>query len=293
MSHSTARVFNTADGAERGLSQKRAGDALGAQSGKDPTIDVSELANRWYIILTKVNATVADPLMALSNGVGVPIIAALLIGLLAATAPCQVTTNASALAFVSRRLETPRAPILSVLAYLLGKLLVYTVLGIAVILAGRELATDLIPVIVVVRKVLGPLMILLGLYFLGVLRLNVSFGHRLSAWLHDRAGTGGMRSSFLLGVAYAFAFCPTLFWLFFGLTIPLAIQSSVGVIYPPAFALGATLPLLGFTALLALGVSQPTSYFVRLRRANRFFERMAGIVLLLAGLNDTFIYWFI
>ncbi len=254
-------------------------------------VDGGELANSWYIVLSRLNAAVAEPLMGLSGSIGVPIVAALLMGLLGATSPCQVTTNAGALAFVSRRLGTPRTPLLSALAYLLGKTAVYTLVGIAVLVAGRELAIDSIPVIVVVRKALGPLMILIGLYFLGVLRLNVSVGHGLSERLQRRAGDGA-RGSFLLGVAFAFAFCPTLFWLFFGLTIPLALQSPVGILYPPAFALGTTLPLLGLTGLLALGANR-ARYFRGLRRINRLFGLVAGVVLVLAGLNDTLVYWFL
>lgn len=256
-------------------------------------MDVRELALNWYGLLTTLNAVAAEPLMALGRGSGVPIIAALLMGLLGATAPCQVTTNASALAFVSRRIDSPRASVRAALAYLLGKLLVYTLIGTAVVLGGRELATGFIPTVGVVRKGLGPLMLLIGLFFLGAPRPNLSIGQGLSAWLEARTAGTGLRGSFSLGVAYAFAFCPTLFWLFFGLTIPLALRSSVGVLYPPVFALGTTLPLLGLTGLLAVGASQATGYLGGLRRANRVAERVAGVVLVLAGLNDTFVYWFL
>jgi cytochrome c biogenesis protein CcdA len=260
----------------------------------DPAMNFGELANRWYIILSTANRAVAEPLMTLSNSLGVPIIAALLLGLLGATSPCQVTTNASALAMISRRLDdSPRAPMLAALAYLLGKVLVYTLVGTAVVLAGRELATGLIPAIGVVRKALGPLMLLIGLIFLGVVRLNVSLGRGVSTWIEKRAASGGLRGSFLLGVAFALAFCPTLFWLFFGLTIPLALRSSLGVLFPPAFALGTTLPLLGLAGLLALGAGQTAGYWRGLRRANRVFGWVAGVVLVLAGLNDTFVYWFL
>lgn len=252
-----------------------------------------ELANNWYATLSTLNAAAAGPLRDLSDGLGLPLVSALLFGLIGATSPCQVTTNLSALAFISPRLHTTRAPVLAALAYLLGKTLVYTVLGVAVVLAGRELATNAIPLIVVIRKVLGPFMILLGLFFIGVVCLNVSIGHDLSAWLEERAAGGGLRGSFLLGVAFAFAFCPTLFWLFFGLTIPLALRSPLGVLYPPTFALGTTLPLLGLIGLLVIGVGQTKGYLQALRRANRVLERVAGVVLILAGLNDTFVYWFL
>lgn len=259
-------------------------------------VDLRQLVLQWYNLLAEVNRAAAEPLTALSDGIGVPIVAALLLGLLGATSPCQLTTNAGALAFVSRRAgDAPRAPVLSAFAYLLGKILVYTALGTVVVLAGREVATSTIPLIVATRKVLGPLMLLIGLVFLGVLRApsRLAVGHGLSAWLEERAGGGGLRGSFLLGVAFAFAFCPTLFLLFFGLTIPLALQSSVGVLYPPAFALGTTLPLLGLAGLVTLGAGGTAAYTRGVRRANRVLERIAGAVLVLAGLHDTLVYWFL
>ncbi|MBI2940998.1 MAG: sulfite exporter TauE/SafE family protein [Chloroflexi bacterium] len=252
---------------------------------------MQELALNWYTILGAVNAAVAGPLRGLSDALGIPFLSALLFGLIGATSPCQVTTNASALAVIGRRLDTPRAPLLAALAYLLGKTLVYTIVGTAVVLAGRELATGAIPAVVVARKVLGPLMLVLGLFFLGVVRLDVSIGYGLSAWLEERATGSGMRGSFLLGVAFAFAFCPTLFWLFFGLTIPLALRSPVPLLYPPAFALGTTLPLLALVGLLAAGFRQRRAYAKGVRQVNRVLERVAGVVLVLAGLNDTFVYW--
>ncbi|MBI2755938.1 MAG: sulfite exporter TauE/SafE family protein [Chloroflexi bacterium] len=254
-------------------------------------MDPRVLVLQWYSFLAGFNGAVTEPLTALSDSIGVPIVAALLLGLLGATSPCQLTTNASALAFVSRRLE---GPVPSALAYLLGKALVYTAVGVAVLLTGQQLAQSSIPFIVFARKVLGPLMIVIGLVFLGVLRAPswLAMGHGVSEWLEERAG-GGLRGSFLLGTAFAFAFCPTLFLLFFGLTIPLALQSSMGVLYPPAFALGTTLPLLALAGLLAFGTSGLGGSLHSLGRTNRVLERIAGVVLVLAGLNDTFVYWFL
>jgi len=253
---------------------------------------VQELAGNWYALLSTLNAAVAGPLTRLSDGLGVPMVSALLFGLLGATSPCQLTTGASALAYVARVAGDRRALAANALAYLLGKALVYTVVGVAVILAGQQLAQLSIPVIIVARKVLGPLMILLGLFLLGLVPLRFSPGHGLAAWLEARAGASA-GGAFLLGAAFAFAFCPTLFLLFFGLTIPLALGSPLGVAYPGVFALGTTLPLLGLAALLAVGRGASKRYLSTTRRFARWLRPAAAVVLVLAGLNDTFTYWFL
>ncbi len=96
----------------------------------------------------------------------------------------------------------------------------------------------------------------------------------------------------MLGVAFSLSFCPTLFFLFFGLTVPMSATAPLGVLYPALFALGMTFPLLavstlftGRTAEQARNVTQCTVRF------NRALTPLAGIVFLLAGLFDTFVYW--
>lgn len=251
-----------------------------------------DIASNWYAFLSTLNAAVADPLNALGEGLGVPLVSALLFGLIGATAPCQLTTNAGALAYVARGASHRRAVVGDALAYLLGKALVYTVLGGVVILLGGQLAQNSIPVVVVARKVLGPMMILLGLYLLGVVPLRFSLGHGLTDWLKARAGSG-VAGAFLLGIAFAFAFCPTLFLLFFGLTLPLALRSPVGAVYPGVFAFGTTLPLLGLAGLLTAGAGATQGYLKGARRLDAWLRPLAGVVLILAGLNDTLVYWFL
>lgn len=248
-----------------------------------------ELAANWYVLLSTLNVAVAEPLRTFGDGIGIPAVSALIFGLIGATAPCQLTTNAGALAYVARDAANRQAVTRNALAYVLGKALVYTIVGAAVIVAGQQLP---VPAVVTIRKALGPLMLLLGLYLLGVLRFHFSFGQRLAGWLEARAG-GGTGGAFLLGTAFSFAFCPTLFLLFFGLTIPLALRSPAGVAYPGLFALGTTLPLLGLAAVLATGAGAVQGFLKGARRIDAWLRPAAGIVLMVAGLNDTITYWFL
>ena len=252
---------------------------------------LAALANTWYALQNTLFAATSTPLGNLAYGVPVPLLSALLFGLIGATAPCQLTTSASALAYVARQAAGAggKGSVAgSALAYVLGKVLVYTVLGLAVIALGRQIIPT--SAIVVVGKVLGPAMLLLGLYLLGLLPLRFSLGQGLSSWVEDRAG-GGAAGAFVLGTAFSFAFCPTLFLLFFGLTIPMALASPVGLAYPGLFALGTTLPLLGLVALVTAGVGKMQRTLAGTRRAVAWLQPAAGVVLILAGLSDTLTYW--
>jgi len=253
-------------------------------------MNLRELASQWYALLSTFNAAIVTPLSAVEQQINVPLVSALLFGLLGATAPCQLTTNASAMAFVARGAGSPGAVAERTIGYLLGKTLVYTLLGVAVALAGQRLAQQSIPIIVVARKVLGPAMILLGLYMLGVVPLRFSIGHGVADRIEARASSSAL-GAFLLGTALSFAFCPTLFLLFFGLTIPLALASPLGVVFPGLFALGTVIPLLVIAALLTLSTSGKHGYVRGVRRAHAWLRPVTAVVLVLAGFNDTITYW--
>ena len=127
---------------------------------------------------------------------------------------------------------------------------------------------------------------------LGVLQSRLAIGDRLSSWLEEKARRqNGIVPSYLLGAAFAFAFCPTLFWLFFGLTIPLAITSTGGIIFPSIFAIGTALPVLGLAWLMTSGAVNMSQFIARFKAADVWIQRVAGIIFLLVGLNEIILYW--
>jgi sulfite exporter TauE/SafE len=251
---------------------------------------IKGLMTHWYLTLSQVSAALTVPVSALADRVELPLVTVFLFGLVGAVAPCQLTTNLSAMAYVGSRVGETR-PWREALAYVLGKVLVYTALGAAAVVVGLQLQAAAVPVAVAARKVLGPLMIVIGLGFLGILRLRGSMGRGVSAWLQARLPQRGTLGAFLLGVAFSSTFCPTLLWLFFGLTIPLALRSAAGWTYPGLFAVGTALPLLIFTALLVIGTDLAQGFVARVKRSHRLVGRVAGAVFLLAGINDTLTYW--
>lgn len=248
------------------------------------------LLRDWYVVLSQLSAAVGEPLSRAASGLQIPILSALLFGVIGATAPCQLTTNLSAIAYVSRGPEDAR-PWAEALAYTLGKALVYTAAGAAAIGLGLGLQDAALPVVAVARRLLGPFLLVVGLVFLGLVRVPASFGGWLAERIRRRTAARGPWGAFLLGVAFAFAFCPTLFLLFFGLTIPLGLASNGGLLLPAVFAVGTALPLLAYAALLAAGNGLAPGYARRLADGHAVVRRVAGGIFVLAGINDTLTYW--
>ncbi len=239
-----------------------------------------ELILVWYAWLSTLSRGYVVTIDEWTRGVDVAAVGAVLFGLIAATSPCQLTTNLGALAYAARE-SSKGTTFAAALAYAAGKVVVYSLVGGLVILAGLQLQAVSIPVVVVARKLLGPLMLVVGLAM--VIPLKGGFGHRLSE-RHLVA---------LPGIAFSLAVCPTLFWLFFGLTVPLALRSPGGWSFPGLFALGSTLPLLVLSGVVALGFGALKATVGKLSRVHRIGSAVAGAVFILAGLHDTVVYWWL
>ncbi len=249
---------------------------------------MQELLLDWYGVLSRLSAVVSVPVSQLSTRIGSPVLSAFLFGLIGAVAPCQLTTNASVMAFVGRQ-GTRVAAVREAVAFVAGKVLVYSLFGGLIVLLGVQVRATAVPLAIVTRQALGPVMILIGLALLGLFHLRGGFGTRLAVHAQRRLPRSGTAGAFLMGATFALAFCPTLFWLFFGLTLPLAMSASSGVAFPALFAVGTGVPVLVLGALLAAGA--PVDGRAALGRAGRVLTRLSGIAFVLLGLNDTLVYW--
>lgn len=258
-------------------------------------MDLTQLVLQYYSWLSGLASSLRPGIDSLANDVNLPLVSALLFGLMGALAPCQISSSVAALAFVNARAGRSPRMWSRMLAFIGGKVTVYLVIGGAIVLMGLridEVNATAIPIAVFARRAIGPALILLGLVMLGAIHPKFSVGARISSWLETKAGNrDGVTSSFLLGAAFAFAFCPTLFILFFGLTVPLAIDSPAGFLFPGVFALGTVLPLVCIAVVLAATQINTARIMLRIRRVNGWTQRFASVVLILVGLHEIALYW--
>lgn len=252
---------------------------------------LKELSYQWYLLLSQVQTAVAGPLQSAAFQTNIPAVSALLFGVLGSLSPCQMTGNASAIAYLAQRSQgDERAPWQDAGAFVWGKMAVYLVLGAAAILLGLKLPSAAMAVL---RKLFGPVMIIFGLYLLRLIRPRFTIGERISRALERRLPGHGSAGAFGLGVAYSLSFCPTMALLFFGLLVPLGLRAPAGAILPAFFAVGTALPLLAFAAFLSLGRGVTRDWLRRVRGVDRYVRWIAGVVIILLGMNDSILYWFL
>lgn len=139
-----------------------------------------------------------------------PAVTALLLGLLTALSPCPLATNIAAVGYIAKHIDSGRSAFVKGLLYTLGRMLAYTLLGvvlIAVLRSGASVFGIRKFVAVYGEMLLGPVLVVAGLYMLFGSRLNLpSFGFGGSGERIARRGNAG---ALLLGVLFAMAFCPT------------------------------------------------------------------------------------
>lgn len=241
-----------------------------------------------YQFFSEISQFLSSPFFALVNQAEhMPLLASFLLGLVGALAPCQLTGNLGAITFYGNRSLQTKSQWTDISFFILGKTTVFSLLGIAVWSVGQSFQEALPSYFSSIRKLMGPLFILIGLTLLGVLRLN--WINRLAAFLPKFEGTGKW-GSYLMGISFSIAFCPTMFSLYFFSLMPIVLSTSYGAVLPPIFAIGTSIPVLVFAAIITF-VGLDGSLMKKSRNFGLKVQKSAGIILIVLGTLDTLTYW--
>jgi cytochrome c-type biogenesis protein len=214
---------------------------------------------------------------------------ALWLGILTSISPCPMATNIAAVSFLSKKITHPALVFVSGIAYTLGRMAAYAILGwliISSLLNVPQVAQFLQKYM---GKALGPILIVTGLFLLEALTVRLP-GMALSQKHHSRLAGSGAPGAFLLGLIFALAFCPVSAALFFGSLIPLALNSKVGTLLPFVYGVGTGLPVFIFSIAIALGVTSVSHWFHKLTKLENYTRKITGVVFILVGFYYAGVY---
>jgi cytochrome c-type biogenesis protein len=241
-----------------------------------------------YELFTEIGNFFSEPFMDLFyNTRTVPLLAALLLGLVGASAPCQFTGNIGAITHYGNRSLQKGISWTEVLFFLLGKIVVFSGLGIIAWVFGRELESVLTQYFPWIRKLIGPVLVIMGVYLVGLINYSrvIQIGK-----LPDRLTKNGKIGSFLLGFSFSLGFCPTMFILFFVLLMPMALSVSYGFVLPTIFAVGTSIPFL-IAIFLIWYFELGGALMKKGRKIGLVIKQTAGWILIILGILDTLTYW--
>jgi cytochrome c biogenesis protein CcdA len=215
---------------------------------------------------------------------------AFILGLMTAISPCPLATNISAIGFISRNLENRRKVFLSGLIYTLGRIISYT--GLAVVIYFGASRMDVASLFQGWgEKLLGPMLILIGLFMLDIFKIKFPGFSKLTERIGEK-GKGSYWSSLLLGMVFALAFCPYSGVLYFVMLIPISIASPSGLYLPAVFALATGLPVIIFAWLLAFAVGNVGKLYNRIKIFELWFRRIVAALFIGVGIYYVVLLFF-
>ncbi len=220
----------------------------------------------------------------LSQSSNIPMLSALFLGLLTAISPCPMATNITAVAYVGRRVTERKYAVITGILYTLGRMFSYSILGILIIVLGLEIPGVASFLQDFGERLLGPILIGVGLIILSLGKLSISLGGSRLSLIGGKVADWGMIGGFLLGTLFSLAFCPYSAVLFFGVLIPLAFKSTGGVALPAVFAIGTGLPVLVFGTLLSAGVARVSTWLNAVTRAEKVIRIIVSIIFIGVGI---------
>lgn len=218
------------------------------------------------------------------DGSTIPFFTAFLLGMLTAISPCPLATNITAIGYIGRNIENRRIVLRNGLFYTVGRILSYTLLGVAMIAILREGAS-----LFHIQKclatygamIIGPALLLIGLFMLIGDKLNLpKFGfHGTGERVASRGGWGAL----LLGVLFALAFCPTSGVFYFGALIPLSASTRGGYLLPVVFAIATAMPVLVIAFLLAFSIENVGKFYGKVKSFQKWMTWVVGLLFIAVG----------
>lgn len=207
------------------------------------------------------------------------------LGILTAISPCPLATNVAAIAFVSRDAGSPRRALAAGLLYTIGRSAAYVALAALAVFAFERLLGVSTFLQGTLFKLLGPLLILIGMVLVGLIDLKLP--QKSQSVSEQRVRRGGIWAALPLGGLFALSFCPVSAALFFGMLIPLAARHASVLMLPTVYGAATGLPVALFAVAIAFGAERVSVAYRAASKIERHARPATGGILIAVGIYES------
>lgn len=211
-----------------------------------------------------------------------PWLTAFLLGLMTAISPCPLATNITAVGFISRDIENRNRVFINGLLYTAGRAITYTAIAFIIFLGADQLKFSGF-FQRYGEKIVGPLLIVIGLFILDIIKINFPGFNKLTSRLQGKKKWGYL-DAVLLGLIFALAFCPYSGVLYFGMLVPLTVASPSGLFLPLVFAIATGIPVIIFAWMIAYTISGIGGLYNKLKSFELWFRRIIAVLFIIVGI---------
>src|SRR6056297_2283838 len=231
-----------------------------------------------------------ETLTNLLENTSLPLLSAFILGLMTAISPCPLATNISAIGFIGKDIENRNKVFYNGLIYTLGRAITYTGLAAIIFLGADQLALSGW-FQQYGEKILGPLLILIGLFMLVIFRINFPGVSRYMQRYQEK-GVSSFWEVLFIGILFALAFCPYSGVLYFGMLIPMTLSSGSGLVLPVIFAIATGILVIIFAWLLAYTIAGVGKFYNGLKVFEKWFRRVVAVLFIGIGIYYVIIIYF-
>lgn len=126
-----------------------------------------------YNFFSQLSVWLSRPFLTMAHSFEtMPIIFAFVLGLVGALAPCQLTGNFSAIMLYGNQSLQKNIQWKNVFSFILGKIIAFSALGLLIWLVGNQMEQRLTLYFPWLRKIVGPLFVLVGIFMLGFFKIK-------------------------------------------------------------------------------------------------------------------------
>ncbi len=229
-------------------------------------------------------------LQNLLDNTSVPVLYAFILGLMTAISPCPLATNITAIGYISKDIKNKKKIFINGLLYTLGRAVSYTGLGVILYFGASKFHVAKFFQLYG-ERILGPLLIIIGFIMMDMIKIKISGLSKVSENLEKKSRSGSGWSALLLGIIFALAFCPYSGVLYFGMLIPISINSPDGLFLPFVFAVATGLPVVIIAYILAFSVSSIGGFYNKIKVFEKWFRRVVAVVFIIVGIYYMYIFY--
>jgi sulfite exporter TauE/SafE len=215
----------------------------------------------------------------------IPLLSAFLLGLMTAISPCPLATNITAIGFISKDIKSQKKVFVNGLVYTLGRAISYTAIGLIFFFGASQFEFSGV-LQEWGEKLLGPLLIVIGLFMLGILKLTIPGIGSLTEKMENKSNSG-FWGVLLLGIVFALAFCPYSGVLYFGMLIPMTVSSASGLFLPVSFAVATGIPVIIFAWLIAFSIGSIGNLYNKIKLFEKWFRRVIAALFIGIGIYQS------
>ena len=227
-----------------------------------------------------------DFLTGLLENSTIPWISALVLGFMTSISPCPLATNITAVGFISKDIDNRNRVFINGLLYTLGRAITYTAIALVLYLGADQFKFSGF-FQQYGEKILGPLLIIIGLFMLDVIKIKFPGMSGLSSKMENKSRWSYF-DAILLGMLFALAFCPYSGVLYFGMLVPMTISSASGLYLPVLFAIATGIPVIIVSWILAYTLSGIGGFYNKIKSFEIWFRRVIAILFIIVGIYYIF-----